>query len=200
MTQQPQQATQQRVIAGRYALLQEIGRGGMGIVWLAEDRTIGRRVAIKELHLPAGVPQDERRVLEERVLREARAAGRLNDPGVVTVYDVVQESGATYIVMELIQAPTLAALVARQGPLPPDAVARIAAQLLDALDIAHAAGIVHRDVKPSNIMVLPNGRVKLTDFGIAQARDATPLTRTGMVVGTAQYLSPEQAQGMEVTA
>ena len=105
MTQQPEQVTQQRVIAGRYAIVQEIGRGGMGVVWLAEDRMIGRRVAIKELHLPAGVPAEERQVLEERVLREARAAGRLNDPGVVTVYDVLQEAGGTYIVMELIQAP-----------------------------------------------------------------------------------------------
>jgi hypothetical protein len=195
VTQQPEQATQQRVIAGRYALLQEIGRGGMGIVWLAEDRTIGRHVAIKELHLPAGVPAEERRVLEERVLREARAAGRLNDPGVVTVYDVVQEAGATYIVMELIQAPTLTAIVAQRGPLPQDAVARIAGQLLDALDSAHAAGIVHRDVKPSNIMVLPNGRVKLTDFGIAQSTDDPRLTTSGTLVGSPTYLAPEVIRG-----
>ena len=200
MTQQPEQATRQRVIAGRYALLQEIGRGGMGVVWLAEDRTIGRRVAIKELHLPAGVPQEERRILEERVLREARAAGRLNDPGVVTVFDVLQESGATYIVMELIQAPTLAALVARQGPLPPEAVARLAGQLLDALDTAHAAGIVHRDVKPSNIMVLPNGRVKLTDFGIAQSTDDPRLTTSGTLVGSPTYLAPEVIRGEQADA
>ena len=200
MNQQPQQATQQRVIAGRYALLQEIGRGGMGVVWRAEDRTIGRRVAIKELHLPAGVPTDERRVLEERVLREARAAGRLNDPGVVTVFDVLQESGATYIVMELIQAPTLAALVARQGPLPQEAVARLGTQLLAALDTAHAAGIVHRDVKPSNIMVLPNGRVKLTDFGIAQSTDDPRLTTSGTLVGSPTYLAPEVIRGEQADA
>ena len=191
---------QQRVIAGRYAVLEEIGRGGMGIVWLAEDRTIGRRVAIKELHLPAGVPDDERRILEERVLREARTAGRLNDPGVVTVYDVVQEAGNTYIVMELIQAPTLSAIVARQGPLPQDAVARLAEQLLSALEAAHAAGVIHRDVKPSNIMVLPNGRVKLTDFGIAQSTDDPRLTTSGVLVGSPSYIAPERLRGAEADA
>jgi serine/threonine protein kinase len=200
VTQQSEQAIPQRMIASRYALLSELGRGGMGVVWLAEDRTIGRRVAIKELHLPAGVPVDERRVLEERVLREARAAGRLNDPGVVTVYDVVQESGATYIVMELIQAPTLADIVARQGPLPPDAVASIAGQLLDALDSAHAAGVVHRDVKPSNIMVTSNGRVKLTDFGIAQTTDDPRLTTSGTLIGSPTYLAPEVIRGGQADA
>ncbi|WP_424923914.1 protein kinase domain-containing protein [Actinophytocola oryzae] len=200
MTQQPEQVTRQRVIAGRYTLLQEIGRGGMGVVWLADDRTIGRHVAIKELHLPAGVPAEERRVLEERVLREARAAGRLNDPGVVTVYDVVQENGATFIVMELIQAPTLTAIVERQGPLSQDAVARLAGQLLDALDSAHAAGIVHRDVKPSNIMVLANGRVKLTDFGIAQSTDDPRLTTSGTLVGSPTYLAPEVIRGEQADA
>ena len=197
VTQQPEQVTQQRVIAGRYAMLEEIGRGGMGVVWLAEDRTIGRRVAIKELHLPAGVPLDERKVLEERVLREARTAGRLNDPSVVTVYDVLQESGATYIVMELIQAPTLAAIVADQGPLPEGAVARIAEQLLSALEAAHAAGVVHRDVKPSNIMVAPNGRVKLTDFGIAQSVDDPRLTTSGVLIGSPTYLAPELIRGAQ---
>ena len=200
MTQQPEQVTQQRVIAGRYVVLEEIGRGGMGVVWLAEDRTIGRRVAIKELHLPAGVPPDERKVLEERVLREARTAGRLNDPGVVTVYDVVQESGATYIVMELIQAPTLAAIVANQGPLSPVAAARIAEQLLSALEAAHAAGVVHRDVKPSNIMVAPNGRVKLTDFGIAQSVDDPRLTSSGVLIGSPTYLAPELIHGAQADA
>jgi hypothetical protein len=199
VTQQPEVA-HQRVIAGRYTVLEEIGRGGMGIVWLAEDRTIGRRVAIKELHIPAGVPAEERRVLEERVLREARAAGRLNDPGVVTVFDVVQEAGATYIVMELIQAPTLTDIVARQGPLPQELVARIAEQLLSALEAAHAAGVVHRDVKPSNIMVLPNGRVKLTDFGIAQTADDPRLTTSGILIGSPTYLAPEVIRGQQADA
>jgi hypothetical protein len=195
-----QQTPRQRVIAGRYTVLEEIGRGGMGIVWLAEDRTIGRRVAIKELHLPAGVPADERAILEERVLREARTAGRLNDPGVVTVYDVVQEDGNTYIVMELIQAPTLSGIVNHQGPLPQDAVARLAEQLLSALEAAHAAGVVHRDVKPSNIMVMPNGRVKLTDFGIAQSTDDPRLTTSGILVGSPSYIAPERLRGAEADA
>ncbi|MFC4856303.1 serine/threonine-protein kinase [Actinophytocola glycyrrhizae] len=199
MTQQPE-LTHRRVIAGRYAILDEIGRGGMGVVWLAEDRTIGRRVAIKELHLPAGVPTEERRVLEERVLREARAAGRLNDPGVVTVFDVLQEAGTTYIVMELIQAPTLSDIVARQGPLPQEAVARIAEQLLSALEAAHAAGVVHRDVKPSNIMVQANGRVKLTDFGIAQTTDDPRLTSSGVLLGSPTYLAPEVIRGQQADA
>ncbi len=189
-----------RTIAGRYVVLEEIGRGGMGIVWLAEDRTIGRRVAIKELHLPAGVPDDERKILEERVLREARTAGRLNDPGVVTVYDVVQETGNTYIVMELIQAPTLSAIVGRQGPMPQEQVARLAEQLLSALEAAHAAGVVHRDVKPSNIMVLANGRVKLTDFGIAQSTDDPRLTTSGVLVGSPSYIAPERLRGAEADA
>ena len=207
MTQEPvrqpvrhEQPVDQRVVAGRYVLLQEIGRGGMGIVWLAEDRMIGRRVAVKELHLPAGVPPEERAVLEERVLREARAAGRLNDPAVVTVYDVVREPAGTFVVMELIDAPTLSAVVARQGPLPQEAVVRLAEQLLSALEVAHAAGIVHRDVKPSNIMVLPNGRVKLTDFGIAQSTDDPRLTTSGVLVGSPSYIAPERIKGAEADA
>ena len=196
MTQEPVRVGG-RMVAGRYAMLKEIGRGGMGVVWLAEDRTIGRRVAIKELHLPDGVEQAERTVFEERVLREARAAGRLNDPGVVTVYDVVQETGATYIVMELIQAVTLSDLVRQQGPLAPAAVARLAEQLLAALSAAHAAGVIHRDVKPANIMVLPNGRVKLTDFGIAQSVDDPRLTTSGMLVGSPVYMAPERLRGAD---
>ena len=193
-------APQQRLVAGRYEFISEIGRGGMGIVWLAEDRTIGRRVAIKELHLSDGVPAGERVVFEERVLREARTAGRLNDPAVVTVYDVVQEVGNTYIVMELIQAPTLSDLVKRSGPLPAEAVVALAGQLLSALESAHAAGIVHRDIKPSNVMVLPSGRVKLTDFGIAQSLDDPRLTTSGVLIGSPTYMAPERIQGKEADA
>ncbi|WP_243866759.1 serine/threonine-protein kinase [Actinophytocola oryzae] len=199
MTQDQLRATE-RVVAGRYSLVREIGRGGMGIVWLAEDRTIGRRVAIKELHLPDDVDPAERTVFEERVLREARAAGRLNDPGVVTVFDVVRESGTTFIVMELIQAPTLAQLVEQRGPLPQGAVTRLAEQLLSALEVAHAAGVVHRDVKPSNIMVTPNGRVKLTDFGIAQSTDDPRLTTSGILVGSPVYMAPERLRGHDADA
>ncbi|PPK67475.1 serine/threonine-protein kinase [Actinokineospora auranticolor] len=189
-----------RVVAGRYAILNELGRGGMGVVWLAEDRMIGRHVAIKELHLPDGVPHSERAIFEERVLREARTAGRLNDPAVVTVYDVVQETGATYIVMELIQAPTLSDVIRERGPLPADLVAKVAEQLLSALDAAHQAGVVHRDVKPSNIMLAANGRVKLTDFGIAQSLDDPRLTASGMLIGSPTYLAPERLRGEEAGA
>lgn len=189
-----------RMVAGRYAILNELGRGGMGVVWLAEDTMIGRHVAIKELHLPEGVPQSERQIFEERVLREARTAGRLNDPAVVTVYDVVQESGATYIVMELIQAPTLSDVVKNSGPLPAEQVAKLADQLLSALDAAHQAGIVHRDVKPSNIMLAANGRVKLTDFGIAQSLDDPRLTSSGILIGSPSYMAPERIRGEEASA
>ncbi|WP_199439014.1 serine/threonine-protein kinase [Umezawaea beigongshangensis] len=191
----PQGVVQPRVIAGRYTLLAELGRGGMGVVWRAQDDVIGRHVAIKELHLPDGVPPEERRVLEERVLREARTAGRLNDPAVVTVFDVVAEHGLTYIVMELVEAATLSAIVAQRGPMPQERVAAVAEQVLSALEAAHAAGIVHRDVKPGNLMVRPDGRVKLTDFGIAQAVDDPRLTTSGSLIGSPAYLSPERIQG-----
>jgi eukaryotic-like serine/threonine-protein kinase len=190
-------AQQQRVVAGRYVILQEIGRGGMGIVWLAEDRTIGRRVAIKELHLPDGIDPQERHIFEERVLREARTAGRLNDPAIVTVYDVLQEAGNTYIVMELIEAPTLADIVRQRGPLNENFTARVAEQLVSALDTAHRAGIVHRDVKPSNVMIDANGRAKLTDFGIAQSTEDPRLTTSGTLIGSPTYMSPERLKGQE---
>jgi eukaryotic-like serine/threonine-protein kinase len=190
---------QQRVVAGRYTVIRELGRGGMGVVWLAEDATIGRRVAVKELLLPAGIPANERHVFEERVLREARTAGRLSDPGIVTVHDVVQEDGATFIVMELIEAPNLSDVIKDHGVMPPDRVLRIAEQVLTALQTAHAAGVVHRDVKPSNVMVGANGRVKLTDFGIAQSTEDSRLTTSGMLVGSPTYISPERLLGQDAS-
>ncbi|WP_309117742.1 serine/threonine-protein kinase [Saccharothrix sp.] len=192
-------SAQPRVIAGRYALLGELGRGGMGVVWRAQDNVIGRQVAIKELHLPDGIAAEERRVLEERVLREARTAGRLNDPAVVTVFDVVAENGMTYIVMELVEAATLSTIIAQSGPMPQDRVISIALQALSALETAHQAGIVHRDVKPGNLMVQPNGRVKLTDFGIAQAMDDPRLTTSGSLIGSPAYMSPERIHGHEAS-
>ncbi|MGW4521442.1 protein kinase domain-containing protein [Amycolatopsis sp. NPDC004378] len=177
-----------RLVAGRYAISAELGRGGMGVVWRAEDRVLGRPVALKELATPPGTNL-------ERVMREARTAGRLNDPAVVTVYDVVSEHGATFIVMELVVAPTLADLIGREGALANDRVAAIGLQVLGALETAHAAGIVHRDVKPSNIMVLPGDRVKLADFGIARALDDPSLTQTGGVMGSPGYMAPELFAG-----
>ncbi|CRK61017.1 serine/threonine protein kinase [Alloactinosynnema sp. L-07] len=180
-----------RVVAGRYALLGELGRGGMGVVWRAEDRVIGRQVALKELPFPHG--QDPA-VFQERVLREARTAGQLNDPAVVTVFDVSFDRGVAYLVMELVQAPTLADLIAA-GPLAESRVVTIAQQVLGALKSAHDAGIVHRDVKPSNIMVLPGDRVKLADFGIARAVDDPSLTATGGIMGSPGYMAPELFTG-----
>lgn len=189
------QSTGPRTIAQRYALLAELGRGGMGVVWRGEDRTIGRQVAIKELRGPDD--PDEAAVFQERVLREVRTGGRINDPAVVTVYDVVTEGDATYIVMELVEAPTLSQVIAEQGSLPPTRVATIGGQVLSALRAAHNAGIVHRDVKPGNIMVAANGRVKLTDFGIAQAVDDPRLTTSGNLVGSPAFMAPERVAGSE---
>ena len=188
-----------RVIGGRYVVLAELGRGGMGIVWRAEDRVMGRQVAVKELHLPAGLSPEERRQFRERLLREARTAGRLNDPGVVTVYDVISDEGVDHIVMELIEAPTLAEVVAARGPLDERSATAVAQQVLSALRAAHESGVVHRDVKPSNVMLGPNGRVRLTDFGIAQAADDPRLTATGSVIGSPGYMSPERLEGVEAT-
>jgi hypothetical protein len=188
-----------RVIGGRYVVLAELGRGGMGVVWRAEDRVMGRQVAVKELHLPAGLGADERRLFRERLLREARTAGRLNHPGIVTVYDVVTDGGVDHIVMELIEARTLADVVAESGPLDERAAVTVARQLLDALDAAHDRAVVHRDVKPANVMLGSRGRVTLTDFGIAQAADDPRLTTTGSLVGSPGYLAPERLEGQPAT-
>ena len=184
-----------RIVAGRYAVVGELGRGGMGTVWRAQDQVIGRQVALKELRIPTGLSTVEHDTFVQRVLREARTAGALNDPAIVTVHDVVPEGGAMFIVMELIEAPNLADLVARGGPVEPRRVSDIGLQVLSALSTAHAAGIVHRDIKPSNIMLLPGDRVKLTDFGIAQGRDDPSLTATGGVMGSPGYMAPELFQG-----
>lgn len=188
-----------RVIGGRYVVLAELGRGGMGIVWRAEDRVMGRHVAVKELHLPDGLSPDDRTLFRERLLREARTAGRLSDPGIVTVYDVVTDGGVDHIVMELIEARTLADTVAANGPLDEAVVADIGRQLLAALRTAHAGGVVHRDVKPANVMLASGGRVKLTDFGIAQAADDPRLTSTGALIGSPGYMSPERLEGAPLT-
>jgi hypothetical protein len=190
---------QQQLIANRYALLAELGRGAMGVVWRAQDQLLGRAVALKELHPPQGMAAEERNVLEERMLREARTAGRLNHPAVVTVYDIVRENGRTYLAMELVDASDLATVVERHGPRDSVWMAGVALQVLGALEAAHTAGIVHRDVKPSNIMVRPDGAVKLTDFGIAQAMDDPRLTTNGGIVGSPAYMSPDRLQGWEAS-
>ncbi|MFG1654492.1 WD40 repeat domain-containing serine/threonine protein kinase [Micromonospora sp. NPDC049275] len=178
-----------------------IGRGGMGVVWQATDELIGRVVAVKEVRAPVGLATEERRLFGERALREARTAGRINHPAVVAIHDLVPASGddeAVYIVTELVDAPTLADLLDREGPLPPARVTAIAVRMLDALKAAHSVGVVHRDVKPGNIMVLPGDEVKLLDFGIAQAAGDARLTRHGMM-GSTGYLAPELFQGSDPT-
>jgi eukaryotic-like serine/threonine-protein kinase len=183
------------MVADRYVLRAPLGRGGMGMVWRAHDRLLGRVVAVKEVRLPPMLPQAERRVLQARVMREARAAARLNHPGAVTLYDVVQDQGQTFLVMELVEAPTLADLIEEGGPLAPARVADIGGQLAAVLAAAHRTGIVHRDVKPGNVMVPEDTGVKLADFGVAFLLGDARLTATGLVLGSPSYMAPEQASG-----
>src|SRR5215213_4191565 len=163
----------QRVIAGRYALTDVLGRGGMGTVWLATDQ------------------------VRERTMREARAAARLDHPQVARVYDVVEEGGKPWLVMEHVSARSLQEIVEEQGPLAPDAVARIGLDVLAALDAAHHAGIVHRDVKPANVLVGGNGHACLTDFGIATTTGDSSLTTGGALIGSPSYMAPERVNGEE---
>ncbi|WP_167736167.1 serine/threonine-protein kinase [Nocardioides sp. 503] len=179
------------MIAGRYSLDREIGRGGMGAVWLGRDEVLGRPVALKRIGMaPGGSSPD---LL--RAEREARLAARLNHPHVVAVFDLVDEDQAQWLVMEYVEGSTLAELVRARGALPVDQAAQIVVQAADALAAAHEAGIVHRDVKPSNMLVTPEGQVKLSDFGIARAEADASLTQTGLVTGSPAYISPEVASG-----
>ncbi len=187
----------QRVLAGRYLLRGELGRGGMGVVWLAEDQVLGREVAVKEITYSVDVSDAERAVLRERTLREARAAARLDHPAVTTVHDVVEEDGKPWLVMEHVPSRTLLDLVESAGRLPVDVVARIGLDLLAGVQAAHAAGIVHRDVKPANVLVDDAGRAHLTDFGIATSTGDSSLTTRGAVLGSPAYMSPERATGGE---
>jgi hypothetical protein len=184
-----------RMLVDRYALKAPLGRGGMGVVWRAEDVVLGREVAVKELVFPASMPAEERRAAQARVKREARAAARLNHQAAVTLYDVVTDPGGVFIVMELVEGPTLAELVRVGGPLAPERVIEIGAQLAGALESAHRAGIVHRDVKPENVLVPRAGTAKLADFGVASLAGDPQLTTTGLVIGSPAYMAPEQARG-----
>ncbi|WP_143445991.1 WD40 repeat domain-containing serine/threonine protein kinase [Kibdelosporangium aridum] len=186
------------LVAQRYRLVRVIGAGGMGRVWLGHDELIGREVAIKELLLPPGLDDGQRTMLCERAMREARAAGRLNHPGIVTVHDVVQHNGTPMIVMEFVRGGSLSDAVREHGPLPVEQVARIGAAMLDALQVAHRAGIVHRDLKPANVL-LAEDRVVITDFGIARLMGDVQLTTSGTIVGTPAYMAPEQGTGAPVT-
>ncbi|WP_217919349.1 serine/threonine-protein kinase [Actinomadura sp. BRA 177] len=184
-----------RLLAGRYRLESVVGRGGMGTVWRARDETLDREVAVKEVVLPAGLSDDERENRHRRTLREARASARLNHPGVVTVHDVVDEDDRPWIVMELVRARSLQDIVDEDGPLPPGRVATIGRQIAGALRAAHAIGILHRDVKPANVLVADDDRTVLTDFGIAQMAGDATLTGTGLLMGSPAYMSPERVNG-----
>ena len=183
------------IVAGRYDLEDQLGRGGMGVVWRANDTLLKRKVAIKEVRLPDTLPESEQASMQARALREARAAARIGHPAAVTVFDVHKEDGRAFIVMELVDAPTLEEMVRTQGPLTPEKTAEVALGILSALEAAHQQGIVHRDVKPANVMVLSDGRVKLADFGIASLKDDPKITATGLVLGSPSFMSPEQAEG-----
>jgi eukaryotic-like serine/threonine-protein kinase len=184
-----------RRVADRYELGTELGHGGMGVVWRATDTLLAREVAVKEVDLPRGLDADQRASMRARVSREARAAARLSHPGVVTVYDIAQDGGRDYIVMELVAAPTLDDIVRGDGPLTPERAAGLGLGLLATLEAAHRAGIVHRDLKPKNVMVREDGTTKLTDFGIASVQGDPRLTATGLVVGSPAYMAPEQVEG-----
>jgi serine/threonine protein kinase len=180
----------------RYSVEKTLGRGGMATVELAEDTQLGRKVAVKRLF--ASLADDE--VFHERFFREARMAAALSHPNLVAVYDVGDDDGLPYIVMEYVEGESLAELMSREGPMPPDRAVDVLLQVCAGLEHAHAAGLVHRDIKPQNVLVRRDGVVKIADFGIARTMQATQLTQVGTVLGTAAYLAPEQASGEPVTA
>jgi serine/threonine protein kinase len=186
---------QTRLIGGRYRLDEAIGRGGMGTVWRGHDEVLGRPVAIKEVRFPPELGEQEQAELRQRTLREARATASLSHPNVVTTYDVVEEDGLPYIVMELLDARSLSDILREDGPLPPHRVAQIGLELLGALELSHRTGVVHRDVKPGNVLMTKDGRAILTDFGIATMAGDPALTSTGVMLGSPAYMSPERARG-----
>ncbi|MFG2025089.1 serine/threonine-protein kinase [Streptomyces sp. NPDC048825] len=192
--QAPQEPGTGRLIAGRYRLLGKLGHGGMGTVWRAQDETVDREVAVKEPRVPDHLPERERANVFERMRREARAAARLDHPAVVNVHDVAVVDDRPWIVMELVPGRSLGAAL-QEGTLGVREAAKIGLDVLGALDAAHAAGILHRDVKPDNVLLGPHGRVVLTDFGIAQIEGETNLTDTGGFVGSPEFIAPERVLG-----
>ncbi|MEU0392831.1 protein kinase [Streptomyces sp. NPDC006208] len=184
-----------RLLAGRYRLGGVLGRGGMGTVWRAVDETLGRTVAVKELRFPNSIDEDEKRRLITRTLREAKAIARIRNNSAVTVFDVVDEDDRPWIVMELVEGKSLAEAIREDGTLTPRRAAEVGLAILDVLRSAHREGILHRDVKPSNVLIAEDGRVVLTDFGIAQVEGDPSITSTGMLVGAPSYISPERARG-----
>ncbi len=189
--------TDGRLLADRYRLGGVLGKGGMGTVWRAVDETLGRSVAVKELRFPGNVDEDEKRRLVTRTLREAKATARIRNTGAITVFDVVKEDDRPWIVMELVEGRSLSDAIREDGPLTPKRAAEVGLVLLDVLKAAHAEGILHRDVKPSNVLIANTGRVVLGDFGIAKIDGDPSVTSTGMLVGAPSYISPERARGQK---
>jgi serine/threonine protein kinase len=185
----------ERLLAGRYRLLAVIGRGGMGAVWRARDELLNRDVAVKEIVWPAQLDAEERETARRRAVREAQLAARVRHPNVVGVYDIVEEGDRPSIVMELVPFRSLRDAVAEDGPMTPAEAARVGLSVLAALRAVHEVGVVHRDVKPANILLGPDGRVVLADFGIAKAADSPALTISGVLLGSPSYLAPERARG-----
>ncbi|WP_239081051.1 serine/threonine-protein kinase, partial [Streptomyces coelicoflavus] len=186
---------QGRLVAGRYRLGEAIGSGGMGRVWRAHDEVLHRTVAIKELTAALYVSESDQAILLARTRGEARAAARINHSAVVTVHDVLEHDGRPWIVMELVEGRSLADAVKEEERVDPREAARIGLWVLRALCAAHTAGVLHRDVKPGNVLLADDGRVLLTDFGIAQIEGDSTITRTGEVVGSVDYLAPERVRG-----
>src|SRR6266436_2974138 len=183
---------------GRYQILGELGRGAMGVVFRALDPSIGREVAIKTIRL-SELPNAEQRIKQrERLFREARSAGTLSHPGIVTIYDMGEENETAYITMEFVSGFTLEQILALNQPLEPARLFSLLRQTAAALDYAHQKGIIHRDIKPANIILDETGAAKIADFGIAKISAADQLTQTGLIVGTPNYMAPEQIQGKPV--
>ncbi|MBV9205155.1 MAG: serine/threonine protein kinase, partial [Actinobacteria bacterium] len=191
---------QERLVGGRYRLRAVIGRGGMGAVWRARDELLNRDVAVKEIIWPPTMDEADREIARRRAVREAQMAARLRHPNVVGVYDIVQEDDRPFIVMELVPFRSLRDIIAENGPLSPAEAARAGLGVLAGLRAAHDAGVVHRDVKPGNILLGPGGRVVLTDFGIAKAVDSPTLTISAVLIGSPSYTAPERAVGGQAGA
>ncbi|MET9568565.1 serine/threonine-protein kinase [Streptomyces virginiae] len=192
-----EEANSERVVSGRYRLLEQIGRGGMGVVWRARDEVLARDVAVKEVRAPAGLDTAELQRMYRRLEREAWAAARVSHRGAVTVYDVASEDGRPWIVMELVRGLSLADVLEAEGPMAPQRAAHIGEQVLAALRSAHDSGVLHRDVKPANVLIANDGRVVLSDFGIASLEGSSAVTMTGEVVGSPEFVAPERALGRE---
>ncbi|MFC0106009.1 serine/threonine-protein kinase [Kibdelosporangium aridum] len=188
-----------RLIAGRYRLAAKLGRGGMGVVWQAYDERLHRKVAVKRLLMPAELTGSQAEEAMRRATREGRIAAKLQHRNAVAVYDVDHEDGYSYLIMEYLPSRSLSQVLAERGPLSVGETADIGIQVADALDSAHRAGVVHRDVKPGNILLGHDGTVKITDFGISRAVEEVGATTSGLVVGTPAYLSPEIAKGEHAT-